>query len=50
MENVYTPGGSTIVVWVEPSPQSIVTVLVWMPTGLTIVPLTSTVPFSSMLD
>ena len=37
-------------VWVEPSPQSIVTVLVWMPPGLTIVPLTVTVPFSLMLD
>ena len=33
----------------EPSPQLIVTVLVWPPPGLTIVPLTVTVPYSSML-
>ena len=34
----------------EPSPQSIETVLVWMPPGLTIVPLTVIVSFSLMLD
>ena len=45
-----TPGGSTIVVGCELSPQLIVTVLVWLPPGLTIVPLAVTVPYSSMLD
>ena len=34
----------------EPSPQSSETVLVSIPPGLTIVPLTLTVPPSSMLD
>ena len=32
------------------SPQLIVTVLVWLPPGLTIVPLAVTVPYASMVD
>ena len=44
------PAGSTIVVRVEPSPQSMVTELVRDAPGLSIEPLTSTVPFSSIDD
>ena len=51
-EKSSTPGGSTIVVAVavDPSPQLMVTVLAWVPPGLSIVPLTLIVPFSSIED
>ena len=50
MEKAETPGASTTVLSAEPSPQSMVTVLVCAPPGLTIVPPAVIVPPSSMLD